>query len=33
MNTPHNQLWAKVLKAKGGAYKSLANYPTDPRNN
>jgi putative transcriptional regulator len=33
MNTPAPHLWAKVLKAKGGNYKSLANYPSDPRNN
>ena len=31
--TPTKELWRAVLRAMGGEYKVLSNYPTDPRLN
>lgn len=32
-NTPTDQFWRGVLRRMDGKYKSIANYPTDPRLN
>ncbi len=32
-NTPANQFWRGILRRMDGKYKSIANYPTDPRLN
>ncbi len=32
-DTPADAFWRGVLKRMGGAYKSIAHYPTDPRLN
>lgn len=32
-NTPPDQFWRGILKRMGGAFKAIANYPTDPRLN
>jgi putative transcriptional regulator len=31
--TPPGNFWREVLKGMGGEYRSIAHYPTDPRNN
>lgn len=30
---PHDKMWRRVLRAKGGDYAYLANFPEDPRLN
>jgi len=32
-NTDPDELWRSILRKKGGKYKMISNYPTDPRLN